>query len=89
MANRPELERLLEEALAAAPAAAWEAKLVEVGVPAGLVGDVGEAIERARRFGLDPVIEVGDGHPAQIRHPVRYTGAALTADIAWLRKKLG
>jgi formyl-CoA transferase len=68
--NRAALVPLLEARLGTDTAAAWEQRLAAVGVPAGLVGDLGSAFARAEEYGLDPVIEVGAGR--QVRHPVRY-----------------
>ncbi|WP_433372028.1 CaiB/BaiF CoA transferase family protein [Actinoplanes sp. CA-142083] len=79
VANRDDLIALLESELKKKPAAEWEKLLAAAGVPAGLVGDIGEAITRATTLGLDPLVAVGDG--AQVRHPVRYA-EATTAPAA-------
>jgi len=42
---RTELEPVLEEALAARPAAEWVERLEAAGIPCGLVRDVGEVME--------------------------------------------
>jgi formyl-CoA transferase len=68
--NRPALVAALEARLATDTAAAWELRLTAAGVPAGLVGDIGTAVERAAGFGLAPTVDVGTAR--QIRHPVRY-----------------
>jgi formyl-CoA transferase len=78
--NRPALVGLLEAALGEDSAAAWEARLTRAGVPAGLVGDVGEAIARAEDYGLAPLLEVGSTR--QVRHPVRYASASTAAPSA-------
>jgi formyl-CoA transferase len=54
---------------------AWEQRLASVGVPAGLVGDVGSAIARAQEYGLEPLVDLGAEQVAQIAHPVRYANA--------------
>lgn len=72
--HRAALVVALEGALAADDAAVWEQRLAAVGVPAGLVGDVGSAIDRAAAYGLDPTVGVGDGRVPQVGHPVRYEG---------------
>jgi crotonobetainyl-CoA:carnitine CoA-transferase CaiB-like acyl-CoA transferase len=77
VANRPALVAALEARLASDPAAVWEERLRAAGVPAGLVGDIGTAVQRAADFGLVPTVEVGTQQ--QIRHPVRY-GASATAE---------
>jgi formyl-CoA transferase len=79
VANRPALVAALEARLAADTAANWETRLGAVGVPAGLVGDIGTAVARAAEYGLCPTLDVGAAR--QIRHPVRYRAAA-TADPA-------
>lgn len=77
--HRRELEVELEGALAAEDAAVWETRLVAAGVPAGLVGTVGDAVDRARTFGLEPLVDLGDGRTPQVRHPVRYSASLLAA----------
>ena len=72
--NRPELVPILERRLAADTAASWEARLAAAGVPAGLVGDIGSAVQRAAADGLNPTVDVGTAR--QIRHPVRYRNAS-------------
>ena len=67
------------------------------GIPAGKVNDVGAALALATELGLEPTVDVGPDHPAQLRHPVRYSAfetapaaapPALDADraevLAWL-----
>ncbi|HEV7206148.1 MAG TPA: CoA transferase [Jatrophihabitans sp.] len=73
VANRDALVEALEGGLAARPAAEWEERLVAVGVPAGLVGDVGDALARAESFGLAPTITPDGGRTRLVRHPVRYS----------------
>ncbi|WP_375496554.1 CaiB/BaiF CoA transferase family protein [uncultured Jatrophihabitans sp.] len=77
VAHRDELIPALELRTATLPAAKWEALLSSAGVPAGLVGDVGNAIARADGFGLAPTLDLGDGEVRQIRHPVRYSDSAV------------
>jgi crotonobetainyl-CoA:carnitine CoA-transferase CaiB-like acyl-CoA transferase len=72
VAHRDELAAELEEALAAEPAAVWERRLTAAGVAAGVVRDIGQAIERADALGLEPLTG------GQIRHPVRYAAATTT-----------
>lgn len=61
VANREEMVVLLEEALAARPAAAWVAALAEAGVPSGVVNDIGEAFALAERLGLSPAVRIAAG----------------------------
>lgn len=72
--NHADMLSALEGALASDDAGNWIARLREVGVPVGKVNDIAEALELATSFGLEPVVDVGAAHPAQIRHPVRYSG---------------
>jgi formyl-CoA transferase len=78
--NRPALVSLLEAALGEDTAAAWEGRLTDAGVPAGLVGDIGEALQRADECGLAPLVDVAGAR--QVRHPVRYANATSAAPTA-------
>jgi crotonobetainyl-CoA:carnitine CoA-transferase CaiB-like acyl-CoA transferase len=72
--NRARLRSILEERLAARPAAEWARLLSEERVPAGQVNDIAGAFELARRIGLDPIVEVPrrDGAGARLtRNPIR------------------
>jgi crotonobetainyl-CoA:carnitine CoA-transferase CaiB-like acyl-CoA transferase len=80
--NRDALVDALEAALAADTPAAWVERLTAVGVPAGEVGDLGSGIALAERLGLEPVVDVGPGRPAQVRHPVTYSATPVTAYAA-------
>ncbi|MEB7503699.1 CoA transferase [Arthrobacter koreensis] len=77
--HRGELIPLLEERLAAAPAAHWQERLSRAGIPAGKVAGIDEGIAYAESLGLDPVLELrdADGAPAgrQIRHPALWEPA--------------
>jgi formyl-CoA transferase len=81
VAHRAELEALLEDALASAPAAEWERRLTAVGVPAGLVADVGGAIARANDLELDPLLDLGPDEVRQVRHPVRYSATPAAPPV--------
>lgn len=82
VAHRDELESALEALLAADDAAAWAARLLGAGVPAGTVNGIGEALALARRLGLQPTVPVGEGHPEQLAHPVRYSAFQPVAPTA-------
>ena len=71
--NHSDMIAALESALATDDAAGWITRLREVGVPAGKVNDIAEALALATELGLEPVVDVGAGHPGQVRHPVRYS----------------
>ena len=101
VAHRAELAGELEKAFARADAAVWEQRLTAAGVPAGPIADIGEAIARAARLGLHPLVTLDDD-TRQVRHPVRYTDAATepparpprlgehTAEVrAWLARPGG
>lgn len=92
--NRAELIAVLEGALASIPVEEAVERMLAAGLPAGRVGDIPSAIALAESLGLDPLVDVGEGHPAQVRHPVRYSAftpvtptapPALDADGAALR----
>lgn len=76
--NRLALRASLSEILVGSPADHWVEQLTAVGVPAGKVGSVADGFALADRLGLDPVVEVGDGHPPQVRHPVSYSETPIT-----------
>ncbi|MBO0897294.1 CaiB/BaiF CoA transferase family protein [Arthrobacter sunyaminii] len=71
--HREALVPLLEELLAAAPAAQWQERLTRAGVPAGRVAGIDDGIAYAESLGLEPTIEVRDASGAvsgrQLRHP--------------------
>ncbi len=72
--HHPELVAELEARLAADDVTGWIARMAAAGIPVGKVNDVGAALALASELGLEPTVEVGAGHPAQLRHPVRYSG---------------
>jgi formyl-CoA transferase len=72
----------LEAGLASDDVAVWSERMRAAAVPAGKVNDIAEAIALAGSYGLDPLIDVGPEHPAQIRHPVRYSGFEPVAPTA-------
>jgi len=74
VAEREELKRLLEEALAARPASEWVELLRARRVPAGVVNDLAAAFEFATRIGLEPIVEIPrpDGGAVSLtRNPIR------------------
>lgn len=74
--NRAELIAALEGALASIPVEDAVERMLAAGVPAGRVGDIPSAFALAQSLGLDPLVDVGEGYPAQVRHPVRYSAFA-------------
>ncbi|MFN8124912.1 MAG: CoA transferase [Candidatus Nanopelagicales bacterium] len=77
VAHRLELVAVLADTLATRPAADWLARLAEVGVPAGPVNSIAEAVALAEDLGLDPVVEIAGPDrttPSRtIAHPVHYS----------------
>jgi crotonobetainyl-CoA:carnitine CoA-transferase CaiB-like acyl-CoA transferase len=73
--NRDELRPLLEEQLTKRKAAEWFDLLLEAGVPCGPINTIDDGFAAAERFGLDPVVEVGEGERAlsTTRHPIRFS----------------
>lgn len=76
--NRHVLVTELEAVLRQEPVDSWVDRLSAAGVPAGRVGDIGSAITLAEQLGLAPLRDVGDGRPAQVRHPVEYSATPVT-----------
>jgi formyl-CoA transferase len=75
VAARGELREQLEARLAEAPAAVWQARLTEVGVPAGEVQDVAGGFALAVRLGLEPFVSpAGDGATPLVALPVSFSG---------------
>jgi crotonobetainyl-CoA:carnitine CoA-transferase CaiB-like acyl-CoA transferase len=73
--HREELRPILVERLAARGATEWFDALVAVGVPCGPIQTIDGGFAMAERFGLDPVVEVGEGERAvpSTRHPIRFS----------------
>jgi formyl-CoA transferase len=77
VAARRQLREQLEARLAQATAAVWQARLTEVGVPAGEVQDVAGAFALAARLGLEAVVRpAGDGATPLVALPVSFSGFA-------------
>ena len=76
------LGKLVARKLAAKGATEWFELLVEAGVPSGPINTIDGGFAMAERFGLDPVVEVGEGERAlpMARHPINFsaTPAAYT-----------
>jgi formyl-CoA transferase len=78
VANRPALALALERLLAFGPVEHWVAQLSAAGVPAGKVGTVADGFALATELGLDPLVEIGDGLPDQVRNPVIFSDTPIT-----------
>ncbi|GLY47362.1 CoA transferase [Lentzea sp. NBRC 102530] len=69
--NREELRPVLEERLRTRNAVEWFDLLVAAGVPCGPINTIDGGFAMAERFGLDPVVVVGD--VPTTRHPIRFS----------------
>jgi crotonobetainyl-CoA:carnitine CoA-transferase CaiB-like acyl-CoA transferase len=83
VAHREALVPLLEEALAHAPAADWEQRLLAAGLVAGRVRTISEGLALAREVGLDPTRELHGpaGRGTTLASPIRIDGDARTSPI--------
>ena len=72
-ANREQLRPLLLDRLAQRGADEWFELLVAAGVPCGPINTIDGGFAMAERFGLDPIVIVGEGDRAvpTTRHPIR------------------
>jgi len=79
-ANREALRPLLIERLATRGAVEWFDLLVAAGVPCGPINTIDGGFAMAERFGLEPIVEVGDGDRAvpTTRHPIRFSATPAT-----------
>ena len=78
--NREELRPVLTERLATRGAVEWFDLLVAAGVPCGPISTIDGGFAMAERFGLDPVVVVGEGDRATptTRHPIRFSATPAT-----------
>ena len=74
-ANRAELQPILVERLATRSAEEWFTLLVDAGVPCGPINTIDGGFAMAEKFGLEPVIEAGEGERAlpMARHPITFS----------------
>jgi crotonobetainyl-CoA:carnitine CoA-transferase CaiB-like acyl-CoA transferase len=77
VSHRDELTDALEAVLHTGTVEHWATELTQAGVPVSPVSDIDGAIELARDLGLEPTVEVGAGHPPQIRHPITWSRSPL------------
>jgi crotonobetainyl-CoA:carnitine CoA-transferase CaiB-like acyl-CoA transferase len=82
-ANREELRPLLVERLVTRSATEWFEALVAVGVPCGPINTIDGGFAMAERFGLDPIVQVGEGDRAvpTTRHPIRFSETPAHYDL--------
>jgi len=69
--NREDLRPVLVERLRTRGAVEWFDLLVAAGVPCGPINTIDGGFAMAERFGLDPVVVVGD--VPTTRHPIRFS----------------
>ncbi len=81
--NREELRPILEDRLRTKTATEWFDELVAVGVPCGPINTIDGGFAMAERFGLEPVVEVGDGDRAvpTTRHPIRFSATPVRYEL--------
>ncbi|OLT02179.1 carnitine dehydratase [Pseudonocardia sp. CNS-004] len=79
-AHREELRPVLVERLSRRGAVEWFEALVAVGVPCGPIQTIDGGFAMAERFGLDPVVEAGEGERRlpTTRHPIRFSATPAT-----------
>ncbi len=73
--HREELRPVLVEQLRTRGAVEWFDLLVAAGVPCGPINTIDGGFAMAERFGLEPIVEVGEGDRAvpTTRHPIRFS----------------
>jgi len=78
--NREELRPILVKALSTRGAEEWFDLIVAAGVPCGPINSVAGGFAIAERFGLDPVVTVGEGERAvpTTRNPIRFSDTPAT-----------
>ncbi len=81
-ANRELLRPILAERLATRKAAEWFDLLLEAGVPSGPINTIDDGFAMAERFGLEPVVEVGERAVPTTRHPIRFSATPVSYGLA-------
>lgn len=78
-ANRGALKPILVERLATKGATEWFDALVGAGVPCGPINTVDDGFALAERFGLEPVVNVGEGERIvpTTRNPIRFSATPV------------
>ncbi|HKQ41091.1 MAG TPA: CoA transferase [Pseudonocardia sp.] len=73
--NRAELQPILVERLATRGAEEWFGLLVDAGVPCGPINTIDGGFAMAEKFGLEPVVQAGEGERALpvARHPITFS----------------
>ena len=57
--------------------------MLEAGVPSGPINTIDDGFAAAERFGLEPVVEVGEGDRAlpTARHPIRFSATPVDYEL--------
>src|SRR5690349_9553282 len=73
--NRAELQPILVERLATRGAEEWFELLVDAGVPCGPINTIDGGFAMAEKFGLEPIVQAGEGERALpvARHPITFS----------------
>lgn len=75
--NRSELNGLMTAILVTKSAGEWVAALTKVGVPAGPINHIEQAIQLAERLGLDPIVTIKDSRDGStsktIANPITFS----------------
>lgn len=81
--HRDELRPILIKALSTRGAEEWFDLIVAAGVPCGPINSVAGGFAIAERFGLDPVVTVGEGERAvpTTRNPIRFSETPATYEL--------
>lgn len=81
--NRDELRPILIKALSTRGAEEWFDLIVAAGVPCGPINSVAGGFAIAERFGLEPVVTVGEGERAvpTTRNPIRFSDTPATYEL--------
>ena len=81
-ANRAELRPILAKRLATRKAGEWFDLLLKAGIPSGPINTIDDGFAMAERFGLEPVVEVGERAVPTTRHPIRFSGTPVSYELA-------
>ena len=81
--HREELRPVLVAKLKERRAVEWFDLLVDAGVPCGPIQSIDGGFAMAERFGLDPIVEVGEGDRAvpTTRHPIRFSATPAVYEL--------
>ena len=75
IAHKAALERLIEEQLAGAPAAAWVERLEAAGIACGPLHDVGQVLAAPQTEALDILLDAADDRMRTVGLPISFDGS--------------